>query len=310
VKLKIIGGLAAATVSAAMLTACTTSTPALSECGATTNGGFGASGQGITSITLPGGRVTTGAGETAWYWPCNPRNFATGSNGDRPRQQAIVRTNGDGKGTPGMPVLVDSTVYFSANENSTAIKKFLPFCFKYGCATNNPQTDASVSDSAHSSSKGWENMLLENMGPAVDRAAQVAALGYGPDLWLEQGDWNALGDKIASAMNAQLDKETETTTPFFCGANSTPGRCDGMTVVVSSVTPEDPAVVATYNREVQAEQSKAANAARLAQAQLLYGSEANYWLGIQDTEANCPRCTFIVGDPGNVPVAAVPGARK
>lgn len=297
---------AAAVVGAGIAVAgCTTSTPALSECGAVTNGGFGSSGQGITALTHPGGKVSVGRGETPWYWPCNERNFVTSATGPADRTTGLaVRTQGSGS-TPGMPVDISSAVYFTANQNEAVMRQFLPFMLKYGAASNDPQTDSSVSGSAHSSTPGWENMLDENMGPAVDRASQLAAQKFGPGLWLDQTQWNTLGDDIAANLDAQLRKETGTTVPFFCGADSTETACTPITVVVSDVTPHDPAVVTAYNKEVAAEQSQAANAARVAQAKLLYGPDWYYALMLQDEAAQCPKCSVYVG----APPAAVTGGK-
>jgi hypothetical protein len=298
-----IAAAAFAIMAGGMLSGCTTATPALSECAMVTNGGFGSNGQGITAIVHPGGKVSVGNGETPWYFPCDARNFVTAKSGGDRDNPLAVRTAPSGTGanvTPGVPVYVWSSVYFTLNQNESVMDKFLPFCLKYGCATNNPQTDASIASSAHSSSPGWENMLLENMGPAIDRASEQAVQNFGPTLWQDQSDWGKLGDEIAANLNAQLDVETGSNVSYFCGDASTESNCAQMTVVVSSVTPEDPAVITTYNQQVQAEQSGAANAARLRAAQELYGSDAQYFLGLQDTAADCPKCTFYIGAPSNL----------
>jgi hypothetical protein len=286
------------------LTACTTAVPGIGECAATTNGGFGSSGQGVTSVVHPGDQFQVGSGDTAWYWPCNDRNFVTSTTlpgADRKAPEYAVRTAPGKDGTPGMPVYVWTSIYFTPTQNDHAMAKFLAFCFKYTCATRDPQSPTDTL--THSSSPGWENMLVENMGPAVDRASQLAVQSYGPDLWLDQGKaWDQLGTDIANNMNAQLDKETETTIPFFCGSGSTAGtngKCTQMTVVVNNVTPADPAVVTNYNKEVAAEQAAAANAARVAAAKELYGSYAYYALMLQDEAAQCPKCAIYVGTPPN-----------
>jgi hypothetical protein len=293
---------AVAVLGGAALAGCGTSTPALSECAMVTNGGFGSGNQGIVAVVHPGYQVNYGGGDTPWYYPCNARNFVTAKSGGDRDDPLAVRTAAAGP-TPGMPVYIWSSVYFTANQNEDVMKAFLPFCLKYGCATNDAQTDASISSSAHSSSPGWENMLLENMGPAIDRASETAAVQFGPDLWRTQSDWDQLGADIAADLNAQLDTETGSNVPFFCGDASTESKCLPMTVVVSSVTPQDPAVVTAYNQEVAAEQSAAANTARLAQAKLLYGPYANYALMLQDEAADCPKCSIVIGNPGTVPVS-------
>lgn len=301
------GGIILAGAGFAGLTACTTATPALSECAMVTNGGFGATNQGIVSVVHPGQQVTTGGGDTAWYYPCNARNYVTATvNGDRSKPEYAVRTAGSGTGdsaVPGMPVYVWTSVYFTPNQDDAVMKKFLPFCLKYGCATNDPQSNADIASAAHSSSPGWENMLNETMAPAVDRASQQAVAQFGPELWRDQADWNKLGDLIAQDLPAQLAKigATDGSRQFFCGDTSPQGQCQPVTVVVSNVTPQDSAVVNEYNQQVAAEQAQQANAARLKAAQELYGNQANYWLGVQDAESNCKSCTIYVGTPGSVP---------
>lgn len=308
VRKAVAAGLAASAAGVTLaLTGCTTAVPGIGECAATTNGGFGSSGQGVTSVVHPGDQFQVGNGDTAWYWPCNDRNFVTSATipgADRKAPEYAVRTAA-GDGTPGMPVYVWTTIYFTPTQNDAAMKKFLAFCFKYTCATQNPQSPTDTL--AHSSSPGWENMLIENMGPAIDRASQVAVQKYGPTLWTDQAAWDQLGNSITADLNAQLDKETQTTTPYFCGPDSTQGPdgvCTQMTVVVSNVTPADQSVVTNYNKQVAAEQATAANAARLKGAQELYGSEAGYWLGVQDAEADCPKaCTIYLGTPPSVAAA-------
>ncbi len=304
-KLSLLVPAAALAAAAAGLAGCTTAVPALSECAATTNGGFGSNGQGITSVVHPGGQAQVGNGDTAWYWPCNDRNFVTAAvNGDRKAPEYAVRTaaSADGK-TPGMPVYVWSSVYFTPNQNEPVMRQFLPFCLKYGCATTDPQSNADIANQERSSSPGWENMLLENMGPAVDRASQLAVQRFGPTLWQDQGNWDKLGNLIAADLNAQLSKETENANPFFCGSGSSQGACTPMTVIVSNVTPADPAVVTNYNKQVAAEQAAAANTARVTAAQQLYGPYWAYELMIADEAANCPKCSFYIGNPGSVPSA-------
>jgi hypothetical protein len=283
---------------------CTTAVPALSECAATTNGGFGSSGQGITSVVHPGDQVQVGSGDTAWYWPCNDRNFVTATTGgDRTAPEYAVRTAASGT-TPGMPVYVWTSVYFTPNQNDSVMKQFLPFCLKYGCADTEPQSSADIANTAHSSSPGWEKMLLENIGPAVDRASRIAVQQFTPSLWQDQASWDKLSGLIAKNLNAQLSVETEASVPFFCGSGSSQGNCTQMTVVVNNVTPADPSVGANYNKEVAAEQAAAANAARVAAAKDLYGPFAYYALMLQDEASNCPKCTIVVGNPNTIPTAA------
>jgi hypothetical protein len=202
-----------------------------------------------------------------------------------------------------MPVDVWTSVYFTPNQNDSVMKNFLPFCLKYGCASTDPQSNADIANTAHSSTPGWENMLLENMGPAVDRASRIAVQQFTPSLWQDQGSWDKLAGLIAANLDTQLGVETESPDSFFCGSGSSQGKCTRMTVVVNNVTPADPSVVANYNKQVAAEQAATANAARVVAAQKLYGPYAYYALMLQDEASNCPKCSFYVGTP-TVPATA------
>ena len=299
-------GLAALPVIAAacgVAAGCSHAAPAISQCAVVTGYGFGSS-QNIVAVAHPGDKIQVGNGDTAWYYPCDARNYVTApSGGDRSAPMSVRTGTGPG-GAPGMPVQVWTAVYFTPNQDDPAMKAFLPFCLKYGCASDSTQTDNSVSSLAHSSTPGWNNMLAENFGPAVDRATQDVIGKFGPTLWTDHSQWAALGNLIAASFNAELEKETGNSTPFFCGDSSTVTNCTQVQVVVSNVTPTDPQVGAEYNQEIAAENALAANTARLKAAQELYGPYAQYFLGIQDTAADCKTCTIYIGAPGTIPTPA------
>jgi hypothetical protein len=74
---------------------------------------------------------------------------------------------------------------------------------------------------------------------------------------------------------------------------------------VTNVVPVDPNVQTSYNQEVSAQYAEQAGKARLAAAQEIYGSDANYFLGIQDTinDAKGARTpiTIYIGSPPVAP---------
>lgn len=288
--------------SAVALTACSQAQPAISQCAIVTNNGFGASSQDITALVRPGGKVDIGNNQIAWYYPCDARNYVTMPVGGDRQSPMSVRT-GPGKNQPGMPVQVWTAVYWTPNESDAAMKAFLPFCLKYGCASQDYQTDQSVADSAHFSTPGWNGMLAENFGPAIDRATQDVIGQFGPDLWVDHSQWSKLGTLIAQNLDAELAKETGSSIPFFCGDSSTPTTCTSMQVVVNNVTPTDPQVQQLYDQQIAAENSIAVNTARLNAAKELYGPYAQYFLGLEDLANQCKTCTIYVGAPNTVPTA-------
>ena len=290
-------GAAAALIAATSLAGCSQATPALSQCAIVTNGGFGSGNQDISQLARPGDRISIGNSDTAWYYPCDARNYVTAAvNGDRSIPTAVRTGPGTG-GTPGMPVYVWTAVYWTPNQSTSAMKAFLPFCLKYGCASTSPQTDNSVDSLTHSSTPGWNSMLAENFGPALDRATQDVIGQFPATLWQDHSQWASLGNQIAANLDTELQKATGSAIPFFCGDASTETSCDQMQVVVNNVTPVDPAVLTEYNQQISAENALAANAARLKAAQVLYGADASYFLGLQDTVQSCPKCTFYIGAP-------------
>jgi hypothetical protein len=246
--------------------------------------------------------VNIGNDNTAWYYPCDARNYVTAPSGGDRKDPMPVKTGTDKNGnTPGMPVQVWTSVYWTPTQVDAVMPAFLAFCLKYGCAESSDQTDASVALNPHSSTPGWNNMLAENLGPAVDRATNDVIGQFGPSLWTDRASWPRLGALIAQNLNAELAKETGNSHPYFCGDSSTTRNCTPMTVEVSNVTPADPAVQQLYNQQIAAEQALSVNAARLAAAQKLYGPYAQYFLGLQDLADQCKTCTIYVGAPNTIP---------
>jgi len=294
---------AAAGAGALLAAGCSHAAPAISQCAVVTGLGFG-SDQNIVSVAHPGDKVQVGSGDTAWYYPCDARNFVTAPSGGDRSDPMSVRTGPGPKNAPGMPVYVWTSVYWTPNQADAAMRAFMPFCLKYGCASSSTQTDASVASLAHSSTAGWNNMLDENMGPAIDQATQAVIGQFGPSLWTDHASWAQLASLIAQNMNAELARETGSSIPFFCGDSSTRSKCAPMTVVVTNVTPADPAVQQEYDQQIAAENALASNQARLRAAQELYGPYAQYFLGLMDTSQQCRSCTFYVGPPNTIPAAA------
>jgi hypothetical protein len=292
---------AVAVTAATMVTACSHAQPAISQCAMVTGHGYASGTQNVIAIVHPGQYVNIGNDNTAWYYPCDARNYVTAPAGGDRKDPMSVRTGPGTDGTPGMPVQVWTSVYWTPTQVDAVMPSFLSFCLKYGCAESSDQTDASVALNPHSSTPGWNNMLAENMGPAVDRATADVIGQFGPSLWTDHAAWSRLGTLVAQNLNAELAKETGNSHPFFCGDSSTVHDCTQMAVVVSNVTPTDPAVQQLYNQQIAAEQALGVNAARLAAAQKLYGPYAQYFLGLEDLAQQCRTCTIYVGAPSTIP---------
>jgi hypothetical protein len=307
--------LAAAGAAVALLaSACSSEIqPSIAQYAITTgHGNF--SNQQVLNVTSPGDNVHLGSGTTTWYVWADTRNYVTAtSNGDRSNPQAEITGPGPAtKGGTATPGMSDYTyTYVTWEVNPAIVTKvqdgqypvataFLSFCLKYGCADQTAQNDSSNADLARSSSPGWEAMLNEVFPRAIDNATRDAISGYGPDLWTDQGQWTAYGNAISASLLTELSQMDGSALPFFCGPGSTLTKCTAPDVIVTSVVPVDPSVKTAYNQEVAAQYAQAAGASRLAAAKAIYGSDANYFLGLEDLVNSCGAqkvtCNIYVGN--------------
>jgi hypothetical protein len=286
-------------VAGVILGACSSIQPSVGQYAIVTGHG-NLSSQQVLRVVAPGQQVHLGSGTTTWYVPANVRNYVTNpQNGDRTQPQQEI--TGKGNGTPGMADYTYTYVTWELNPAILASKalaqQFLEFCLKYACASQTAQNDTSNASLLRSSSPGWNAMLAEVFPRAIDNATQDAIASYTPALWTDQTQWNAFGAKIAAALPAEMSKMTGTSTRYFCGPGSTASRCTPFTVLVSRIAPVDPNVTSSYQQQVSSAYAEQAGVTRLKAAQEVYGPWANYFLGLQDTIAKCPHCTFYVGNP-------------
>ena len=307
---KTVLAIAGTAVTGLALAACSHVQPSLGQYAIVT--GHGAlSTQQVEDVVSPGDSINQDNGTTTWYFPGNYRNYVTlPQNGDRSNPQAELTAAS--KTEPAMSDYTWTYVGFEVNPdivvkqggfypNATA---FLKFCLKYSCASTDAQNDTSNAGQVRSSDPGWENMLNEVMPRAIDDATRTAISTEDPGLWKNQAEWGAYGKKIASTLTAELQDLTGNSgQPYFCGPGSTITKCTDLSVTVQNVTPSDPDVVTQYNKEVSAQYAQQASAARLKAAQAIYGPDANYFLGLQDTISTCQAkgvsCNIYVGNPPN-----------
>jgi len=289
-------------------TACTHVQPSLGQYAIVT--GHGAlSTQQVLDVVMPGDSINQQDGTTVWYFPGNYRNYVTlPNNGDRNNPQATLTGKGPDK-EPGMSDYTWTYVGFQVNPaindkagNWKTATAFLKFCLKYACASTSAQNDTANAGQVRSSDPGWENMLNEVMPRAIDDATQTAILNYGPDLWQNRAVWKQYGSDIAAALTGELETLTGSGgLPYFCGPGSTETTCTPLSVTIQNVTPVDPDVVTQYNKQVSALYSQQAATARLNAAKAIYGPDAYFFLGLQDTIGMCQAknttCNIYVGNP-------------
>jgi hypothetical protein len=312
-KVKLIAAAAVMAAGGLALAACSSEIqPSIAQYAITTgHGNF--SDQQVLDVVSPGQNVHLGSGTTTWYVWADTRNYVTApANGDRNNPQAELTGPGAGN-APGMSDYtwtyvtweINPAIVTKVNGQFPVATDFLAFCLKYGCADQAAQNDDSNADLTRSSSPGWEAMLNEVMPRAIDNATRDAITGYGPDLWTARGSWDAFGTVISSHLLSEISQLDGSSTPFFCGPGSTTSKCTAPDVIVQNVTPSDPAVITAYNQQVAAQYAAQAGTARLAAAKEIYGSDANYFLGVQDMINAChaagTTCNIYVGNPPTAP---------
>lgn len=248
----------------------------------------------VEQILLPG-QQSHKSNTTPRYVYCNARNFivkpGAGDLTTPIQAKTAAATNGDGT-----PVDVQLSAYFTLNESKNALDAFLPFCEKYNCFS--PKDTANNSDLDHSSSPGWNNMLQENFPNAITRATQDAMLQFPTNVWNDTSQWPKVADAIAAEFQSQMQIQTGSSIPFFCGQGATTSKCPPVRFSVEHIDPTDSAIRTTYNQQVEqqyeqqlAEQQGKTNAAQLKAAKEKYGPLANQILGELDTIAACKGAT-------------------
>lgn len=305
---------------AALVAALATGGLALSACSseiqpsvaqyAITTGHGNFSNQQVLDVVSPGENIHLGSGTTTWYVWADVRNYVTApANGDRSNPQAELTGPGP-QNAPGMSDYTWTYVAWEINpaivvraQNGTypAATAFLSYCLKYACADQTAQNDTSNAGLTRSVSAGWEAMLNEVLPRAIDNATRDAIVNYPPSLWTDRGQWDAYGNAIGSHLLAEIQQLDGSSIPYFCGPGSTTAKCTAPDVIVQNVTPSDPAVITAYNQQVAAQYAAQAGTARLNAAKEIYGSDANYFLGLQDLVNACAAdktsCNIYVGNP-------------
>lgn len=288
-------------------------------------GGGAHSNQTIHDVVDPGQHIKVPSGDRRYFLPASNRNEVSDPNtphADRTQVAPGYTKGGTAEG--GQPALKPVSLFtysqigFVLNPNHAVLEKFYTvLCSKYGwregvqsspnCGATNPGSFSG--QNGLSSTAGWLAMLRENLAPAIDKAAQTADQKYGPDLWHDGGNWGNYAQDMADALPAALKSLTGSGSyQFFCGYGSTPTHCAPFTVIIKNIVPTDASVITAYQQA-----NRAAYSAQVAQAQAqvakaLYGSEAHYWKGLQDSITQCGQqnvtCNFYVGNP---PGTGVPG---
>jgi len=266
-------------------------------------------------IIYPGQTVAWNSGEKVTYVPCNSRNYiindgeVKNANGEVVGDRSVLIS---ATTSTGVPISIAARALWTLNQSDAAMRAFYNVCFKYQCASDQDQ-----SGKVNFSTSGWNGMLAENFGPAMDAAARVAAIKADDNIWRlhDPEQYKALADSMSAAFGDAVRANLGYPMDLFCGSGNSawsdptrPGEgdftCMPVRIVVDNV----------QRGQVQADDSAQGiltiNAQRLANAQALYGPDAGYWLGLQDTVDRCKdagvACVINIGGTGCGPAVVVP----
>jgi hypothetical protein len=250
--------------------------------------------------------------ELVRYFPCNSRNYIVNPGktlnaanqviGDR-HSPTTAKTKGH------TLVQIWSHALWTLNEDKTIIKnRFWPVCLKYTCYQTN-----SGGSSSNFSTPGWNGMLGEVLGPALDRSIAAVINNANDSVWVDsdQTEFTKLGAKASNLFAAKVQQELGYQDPVFCGSGNSqwpnplnPGKgtfhCSNVRIVIDAIEPVSKQLAAQV-------QSVSLNQQRLEKAKDLYGSMASYFLGLQDTVEACKTAAVacvinIGGSPAAIPV--------
>jgi hypothetical protein len=212
----------------------------------------------------------------------------------------------------GVPIIIAARALWTLNESDEALRAFYNVCFKYQCASPNDQ-----SGNANFSTPGWNGMLAENFGPAMDTSSRIAAIQVDDSIWKQHDPqlYKSLGDNMSAAFADVMRANLGYSVDLFCGSGNSawkdpnkPGEgeftCTPVRIVVDDV----------QRGQLQADDSTqgvlAINQQRLQNAQALYGPDAGYWLALQDSIDKCKNagtsCIFNVGGTSGSASVAIP----
>lgn len=261
----------------------------------------------IHHIVYPNQQLHVDGDENVRYVPCNSRNYLIATNvtnangqavGDRP-SPSIAYTSA------GTKVLVKSSSYWTLNQDQAALAKFWEVCLKYNCASESAQAGT-----ANFSTPGWNGMLGENFGPAVDDAAFAAVATFGDTLWTTHKPelYKQLGEKMSAAFMESVRTKTGYNADLFCGSGnsvwsgsvgSSTFNCRSVRIVVNDIQPVSKNLSDQNDEAAAAVQDQTVNQKKFKAAQELYGDQAKYWLGVQDTVKECKAagvtCVVTIG---------------
>lgn len=307
-KRSVAGALAALAV-ATVLTGCSTTTPE-AMCGFVINNTTAK----LVDVLLPGETDDDTTNETIRYVPCNERNYKINDGTERRNTGNGEKQVGDrlypskAYTKNGTPVLVWSDSYWMLNQNEPPLKTFYSVCYKYTC-----YSESNSSGAANFSTDGWNGMLAENFSPTIDDIARQAVGQMDDSVFSSNNSAQRqqVGEQMSALFAPSMQKKFGSSEDLFCGSGNSKwtGEGDARKFECTQVRIDIPRIeryVPTSNEAASNPESQAKlNAERLKTARELYGDQAPYWLGVQDSIEKCKGSST----PCQVYVGAAPGTK-
>lgn len=246
------------------------------------------------------------------YVPLNSRNYLVNDGTTTNANHQVI---GDidkpirAKTSDLSDVLVQINAYWTLNRTkSVLMNQFWDVCAKYNCASK-----SATGGPANFSEPGWNGMLGEVFLPALTQAVRESVYQFNDDIWKKSdpAEWKRLADLVSSKFGPDLMRQTGYDVAIFCGSGTVsfwpnPNKvgvgefhCGQVRMDVTYVSLAPP--VAGDSSGVAANNIKL-NALKLEAAKAMYGDQAGYWLGLQDTISECKdakvACVINVGSGG------------
>ncbi len=300
-----------------ILSACDAVSPQSATCAYVVGSGTNGYDAKVHNVVYPGQSLPDNntTGEVVHYVPCNSRNYIINdgtdinANNEKVGDRYILTKATTKSGTQ---ITIASSSFWTLNQSNQAMRDFYSVCFKYTCFSDSDQGGG-----ANFSTKGWNGLLSENFGPAVDAAARRAAAEVTDDVWQthDPSQYKALAALMSKYFADEVRARFGFPEDLFCGSGNSgwadsnkPGvgefTCTPVRVIVEDV--EVLQMATDSGTQAQAD----LNAARLAAAEQLYGPGAAFWVGLQDTIDKCKgagtTCVFNISPSGEYLPVTIP----
>jgi hypothetical protein len=255
----------------------------------------------IEDVIFPGQAGKEGTDKNTKYFPCNSRTYGINkgnkknANGERIGDRFNLAP---GTTSTGADIKVALTAYWTLNQDPDVLKgEFYSLCEKYDC-----YSDDRISNSSNYADPGWNGMLGENMGEAIDRTARRVTADFPDELW--QKGTQTLYDRLGEQLSKEFAKDVRVATGYskdlFCGSGnsgwsnpSKPGEgnftCTNVRFVVDDVVNEDAERQKQANEANGLQSQITDNQKELQAARAKYGDLAELFLGLQDYADSCPK---------------------